>query len=1745
MIMSQESSPGILTPQSDTNSNCQPFPLVREALEYSFSIPISLHANAARLRDAFLRTFTTDEGQSSALELVSQFVGFIAEEVEGSGDIGLDSEVLKLVLQQFEQGFLHNNEIHAVLAYLPDSTSAKPSVIKSYYTALAAVKRPIIAPESALMRAASEGNACIYAVFGGQGNTETYLDELRDVWSTYSSLTNRLLSAASHHLQCLSKDPRASKTFVFGLDVMAWLHNPSLQPDVDYLISAPVSFPLIGLTQFMHYVVACGVLGTHPGYVRERLSGTTGHSQGIVSATVIAASKDWGSFEAQMRKALTILFWMGVRSQEAYPLPSLAPSVLEDSREHAEGTPTPALSIRGLPRLTIDKYIETTNRHLPADGQVAVSLMNSVDNFVVTGPPMALYGLNLQLRSIKASIDADETRTPFSQRRLGFLNQFLPITAPFHSHYLSEATQVIQEDLKDIKISSDELEIPVYNTFTGEDIRVEQGRRANIVPSLIKMICQDPVLWEKAVAMPKATHILDFGPGAFAGLTSRIKEGTGVRVILATTTANTTLDTEVGYKHEIFARNQEDVKYAKHWGKEYGPKLVRRACDGQMLVATKMSTLLSLPPIIVAGMTPCTVPWDFVAATMCAGYEIELAGGGYFNGDDLTEAVMQIEKAIPPGRGIVLNLIYASPKAIAWQIPLIRSLSARGTPIKGLTIGAGVPSLEIANEYIRSLGIRQIAFKPGSVKAIEQVIEIAKVNPSFPIIIQWTGGRGGGHHSYEDFHQPILSLYGKIRRCSNILLVAGSGFGGSDDTYPYLSGLWALRYNRPLMPFDGVLFGSRCMVAKEAHTSKAAKQAIVDAKGLEDHEWEKTYRGPVGGGGIVTVRSEMGEPIHKLATRGVMFWAEMDKTIFSLSKEKRVAELQKKDVRDHIVRRLNNDFQKPWFGRNASGKAVDLDKMTYGEVLNRMVDLMFMRHRKRWIDKSFAKLTADFMSRIEQRFATAENDNGKSPLIQTYGDLDDPFPTIKRLIAVYPKVETQFINAEDYKYFLHLCKRSGQKPVPFIPCLDSDFEVWFKKDSLWQSENLDAVIDQDVGRVCILQGPVAAKYSTITDEPIKDILDNVHEGYIKRLTKSVYGGDEGNIPTVEYLGNDRAAELEDGDKVPQGVTISEYNNKTVYSTPMRPDASLPDHKNWIQLLAGQHVTWRRAFLTADVFVQGQRFESNPAHRLLAPVHGMLVEITHPDEPKNTVITVKEAIRHQYLTTVEIGPISDNLIPLNLVEHRTASNKPVALPLIYTYHPEAGYAPIRERMAWRNKRIREFYNRVWFGEQSGAPFDMPMTARFDGGITTVSGASIRDLARVLGNTNEAYADRRGRDPLAPMDFAIVLGWKALIKPLLHSVDGDLLKLVHLSNRFRMMPGAKPFKKGDILSTTSEIVAVINQDSGRVIEVCGTITRDDGRAVMQVTSQFLYRGVYTDYENTFQRKTETPFKVHLETPKHVAILRSKKWFKLENAETELLGRSVIFKLQTSAEFSDKAIFSSIRTFGFVELELSTKEVVRIASVNYVAGPSHSNPVLDYLHRAGIALDQPVYFEHPIPLQRGNARTPLTINSPSSNEEYARVSGDYNPVHVSRVFSEFVRLPGTITHGMFTSGAVRSLVEWVTEDDASRMRDFHVKFVGMVLPGDKLEVHLDHVGMANGCNIIQIEAIKVDTEEKVLLGEAIVEQPVSAYIFTGQGSQEQGMGMDLYARSSVAREVWDRADKHFLDIFGKLTNPYCENF
>ena len=89
-------------------------------------------------------------------------------------------------------------------------------------------------------------------------------------------------------------------------------------------------------------------------------------------------------------------------------------------------------------------------------------------------------------------------------------------------------------------------------------------------------------------------------------------------------------------------------------------------------------------------------------------------------------------------------------------------------------------------------------------------------------------------------------------------------------------------------------------------------------------------------------------------------------------------------------------------------------------------------------------------------------------------------------------------------------------------------------------------------------------------------------------------------------------------------------------------------------------------------------------------------------------------------------------------------------------------------------------------------------------------------------------------------------------------------------------------------------------------------------------------------------------------------------------------------------------------------------------------------------------------------------------------------------------------------------------------------------MVLPGEELYVKIKHIGMRQGNLVVKVETFN-DRDVKVLEGTAEVAQPPTAYVFTGQGSQEPGMGMELYNNSPAARAVWDAADAHLLAVYG----------
>ncbi|KAF7792928.1 hypothetical protein EIP86_004031 [Pleurotus ostreatoroseus] len=528
---------------------------------------------------------------------------------------------------------------------------------------------------------------------------------------------------ADEILRPLSATAESTNFYADGLDVVSRLTGASPRPSIAYLASIPISFPLIALTQLTQYLVSCRVTNLTPGKLP------------------IAASTTYESFVENSKKALTWSFYCSTRGQQAFPMLALESSIIQEAIEGGEG-----LSVTGLDLKELEGRIKKTNSHLLENSQLQISLYNGLKAFVVTGTARALYGLVTSLRKVKEPGGLDQSKIPFSQRKPVFSVRFLVVNVPYHSQYLEGVIdKLLRRTWSERSCGRCRTWLFLYST------------RRMLTTSLTKALCDQiftmPIHWAKATGFPEsATHAMDFGPGGLSGISSLTAcdlDGRGVRIIV------------IGDKSKGAAGlyDVKSIKREEWWSKNYAPSLVKTS-GGTLHIDMPFSRLLGNLPLMVAGMTPSTVPAGFVSAVLNAGFHIELAGGGQVAPFILRDRVAEIQKKIPSGVGITLNSIYINPMQFGFQVPLWQELRRSGLPIEGFCVAAGVPSTEKASEIIegmRSAGIKHISFKPGSVEGIRQVLNIAAAHSDFPIIMQWTGGLAGGHHLCEDFHQPIIA----------------------------------------------------------------------------------------------------------------------------------------------------------------------------------------------------------------------------------------------------------------------------------------------------------------------------------------------------------------------------------------------------------------------------------------------------------------------------------------------------------------------------------------------------------------------------------------------------------------------------------------------------------------------------------------------------------------------------------------------------------------------------------------------------------------------------------------------------------------------------------------------------------------------------------------------------------------------------------------------------------------------------
>lgn len=291
--------------------------------------------------------------------------------------------------------------------------------------------------------------------------------------------------------------------------------------------------------------------------------------------------------------------------------------------------------------------------------------------------------------------------------------------------------------------------------------------------------------------------------------------------------------------------------------------------------------------------------------------------------------------------------------------------------------------------------------------------------------------------------------------------------------------------------------------------------------------------------------------------------------------------------------------------------------------------------------------------------------------------------------------------------------------------------------------------------MCILQGPVAAKHAKVKDETIKDIFGSINASLIEKLLQRRYGGDESKVPTVDYLGAHPAVVGEDI-TFAYGVKRVETANETSFTF----GEMLPELSPWLDALAGPQLSWLRAFVTSPTIVQGRAYIDNPIRRLLTPRSGQKVVIgLNGAVPSSLTVyggarsygdhgAAFKAIQVQFNTDTK-------LIDLTMFEDR--QNASVPLHLQFEYKPSMGYAPIHEIAVGRNSRIKEFYWKLWYGDDETLP-DIDIRDTFSGPEITIEAAAVERFCAVVGNQDESFQTARNSEVKAPMDFAIVTGWK---------------------------------------------------------------------------------------------------------------------------------------------------------------------------------------------------------------------------------------------------------------------------------------------------------------------------------------------------------------------------------------------------
>ena len=137
----------------------------------------------------------------------------------------------------------------------------------------------------------------------------------------------------------------------------------------------------------------------------------------------------------------------------------------------------------------------------------------------------------------------------------------------------------------------------------------------------------------------------------------------------------------------------------------------------------------------------------------------------------------------------------------------------------------------------------------------------------------------------------------------------------------------------------------------------------------------------------------------------------------------------------------------------------------------------------------------------------------------------------------------------------------------------------------------------------------------------------------------------------------------------------------------------------------------------------------------------------------------------------------------------------------------------------------------------------------------------------------------------------------------AINGNLLNLVHLSNDFRMVDGAKPLAVGDVCKAKALIISVINakEKSSRLRALFIIKANASSKSCRHSCNMDVF---------WIMRTPSIPLIMLFlssQTRTLAAVLQFKEWFEQENeSSSPLAGTSLIFRIQSQVSFKDRTAY-----------------------------------------------------------------------------------------------------------------------------------------------------------------------------------------------------------------------------------------------